>query len=143
MRCWIAWLVERRGRLRRRVQGTALSLGQRPNELWFTDYKGEFLLGNGHYCYPLTVTDQASRFLLCCEALSSTREDFAFAAFERLFQERGLPAAIRSDNGVPSLPLTPSSISANWPHGGCGWALASSGSNLDIRSRTAATSVCI
>src|SRR6478736_9118246 len=94
-------LVERRGRLRRRAQGTALSLGQRPNELWCTDYKGEFLLGNRQYCYPLTVTDHASRFLLTCEALSSTREDYAFTVFERLFKERGLPANIRSDNGVP------------------------------------------
>ncbi len=94
-------LVERRGRFRRRAQGTALSLGQRPNELWCTDYKGEFLLGNRQYCYPLTVTDHASRFLLTCEALSSTREDYAFTVFERLFKERGLPANIRSDNGVP------------------------------------------
>src|SRR5271167_2927460 len=94
-------LVERRGRTRRRAQGTALSLGQTPNELWCTDYKGEFLLGNHHYCYPLTVTDHASRYLLTCEALSSTREDFAFTVFERLFKERGLPANIRSDNGVP------------------------------------------
>ena len=95
-------LVERRSsRSRRRAQGTALSLGQRPNELWCTDYKGEFLLGNRQYCYPLTVTDHASRFLLTCEALSSTREDYAFTVFERLFQERGLPANIRSDNGVP------------------------------------------
>jgi putative transposase len=83
------------------AQGTALSLGQRPNELWCTDYKGEFLLGNRQYCYPLTVTDHASRFLLACEALSSTREQYAFTVFERLFQERGLPANIRSDNGVP------------------------------------------
>src|SRR5580693_7637185 len=60
-------LVERRGRVRRRAQGTALSLGQKPNELWCTDYKGEFLLGNHQYCYPLTVTDHASRFLLTCE----------------------------------------------------------------------------
>jgi putative transposase len=94
-------LVEPRGRVRRRAQGTGLSLGQRPNELWCTDYKGEFLLGNHQYCYPLTVTDHASRYLLCCESLSSTREDFAFAVFERLFKERGLPANIRSDNGVP------------------------------------------
>ena len=94
-------LVERRGRLRPRAQGTPLSLGQRPNELWCTDYKGEFLLANRQYCYPLTVTDHASRFLLTCEALSSTREDYAFTVFERLFQERGLPANIRSDNGVP------------------------------------------
>src|SRR6266566_1817589 len=94
-------LVERRGRVRHRAQGTPLSLGQRPNELWCTDYKGEFLLGNRQYCYPLTVTDHASRFLLTCEALSSTRQDYAFTVFERLFQERGLPANIRSDNGVP------------------------------------------
>jgi hypothetical protein len=59
------------------------------------------LLGNRQYCYPLTVTDHASRFPLTCEALSSTREDYAFTVFERLFKERGLPANIRSDNGVP------------------------------------------
>ena len=94
-------LVERRGRIRRRAQGTALSLGHRPNELWCTDYKGEFLLGNHHYCYPLTITDHASRFLLACEALPSTQETYAFTVFERLFKEHGLPTNIRSDNGVP------------------------------------------
>ena len=94
-------LVERRGRVRRRAQGTALSLGQRPNELWCTDYQGEFLLGNHKYGYPLTVTDHASRFLLTCEALSSTRQEYAFTVLERLFKERGLPANICSDNGVP------------------------------------------
>jgi putative transposase len=94
-------LVERRGRFRRRAPGTPLSLGQRPNELWCTDYQGEFLLGNRQYCYPLTVTDPASRFQLTCEALSSTKEDYAFIVLERLFKERGLPAHIRSDNGAP------------------------------------------
>jgi putative transposase len=84
-------LVERRGRVRRRAQGTALSLGQQPNELWCTDYKGEFLLGNHQYCYPLTVTDHASRYLLTCEALSSTKEEYAFTVFERLFK-RAWPA---------------------------------------------------
>jgi hypothetical protein len=39
--------------------------------LWCTDYKGEFQLGNNKYCYPLTVTDHASRFLLLCEAMQS------------------------------------------------------------------------
>jgi hypothetical protein len=56
-----------------------------------TDYKGEFLLGNHQYCYPLTVTDHASRFLPTCEALSSTREEYAFTVFERLFK-RAWPA---------------------------------------------------
>jgi hypothetical protein len=72
-----------------------------PNDLWCADYKGEFKLGDGRYCYPLTVSDHASRFLLLCEALGSTREDPAISAFEQLFAERGLPQAIRSDNGVP------------------------------------------
>jgi hypothetical protein len=49
--------VERRGRFRPRAQGTALSLGEHPNQLWCIDYKGEFLLGNRQYCYPLTVTE--------------------------------------------------------------------------------------
>jgi hypothetical protein len=53
------------------------------------------------YCYPLTVTDHAARFLLLCEAMESNRTELAFQAFERLFKERGLPRAIRSDNGVP------------------------------------------
>jgi hypothetical protein len=65
-------LVQRRGRKRHHAQGTPLSLGQKPNQLLCTDYKGEFLLGNKKYCYPLTVTDHASRYLLLCEALEST-----------------------------------------------------------------------
>jgi transposase InsO family protein len=94
-------LVRPKGRPRRRAEGTALSAGTAPNELWCADFKGEFRLGDGRYCYPLTVTDHASRYLLLCEALESTREDTAVTAFEQLFKERGLPAAIRSDNGVP------------------------------------------
>lgn len=88
-------------RRRRRATGTPLSQGAQSNDLWCVDFKGEFKLGNGSYCYPLTVTDHASRYLLLCEALESVREEPAIAAFQQLFQERGLPAAIRSDNGVP------------------------------------------
>jgi transposase InsO family protein len=94
-------LVKGIRRPRSRASGTGLSAGAAPNDLWCADFKGEFKLGNGQYCYPLTVTDHASRFLLMCEALESTREDTAITAFEQLFLERGLPAAIRSDNGVP------------------------------------------
>ena len=93
----------KRGRQRRRnkAQGTSLSEALSPNALWCADYKGEFRLGNRQYCYPLTVTDQASRFILLCEALQSTKEVTAFTAFLRLFEERGLPHAIRTDNGLP------------------------------------------
>ena len=95
-------LVRRR---RRRVRiphtGRPLSWPETPNALWCADYKGEFLLGNHRYCYPLTITDFASRYLLACEALSTTQERYAFSVFERAFQEFGLPQAIRTDNGVP------------------------------------------
>lgn len=94
-------LVKVPGRPRSRASGTPLSAGSVPNALWCADFKGEFKLGNGRYCYPLTVTDHASRFVLLCEALDSTCEDPAITAFEQLFRDRGLPQAIRSDNGVP------------------------------------------
>jgi len=74
---------------------------ERPT-LWCTDYKGEFMLGDKRYCYPLTVSDHASRYLLLCEAMESVQEQGAFTAFERLFKERGLPQAIRSDMKCPA-----------------------------------------
>ena len=94
-------LVKGIRRTRHRATGTTLSSAAAPNDLWCADFKGEFKLGNDQYCYPLTVTDQASRYLLLCEALESTREDTAITALEQLFLERGLPLSIRSDNGVP------------------------------------------
>jgi putative transposase len=94
-------LVHRRRRRRGRATGTELSRPTAPNALWCADYKGEFMLGNRRYCYPLTITDFATRYLLTCEALTTTQEKFAFTAFERTFKEFGLPAAIRTDNGVP------------------------------------------
>src|SRR5438067_793699 len=94
-------LVRRRRRRRHAATGTELSRPTEPNALWCADYKGEFMLGNRRYCYPLTITDFASRYLLTCEALSTTQEKFAFTVFERTFKEFGLPGAIRTDNGVP------------------------------------------
>jgi putative transposase len=94
-------LVRRRRRRRHAATGTELSRPTDPNALWCADYKGEFMLGNRQYCYPLTVTDFASRYLLTCEALSTTQEKFAFTVFERAFKEFGLPGAIRTDNGLP------------------------------------------
>jgi putative transposase len=61
-----------------------LGLASAPNELWCTDYKGEFMMGNKKYCYPLTVTDFTTRFLIGCEGLESTQEQYAFTVFERL-----------------------------------------------------------
>lgn len=72
-----------------------------PNDVWSADYKGEFRTGNGIYCYPLTVTDGYSRYLLGCQALNSTAVAEAKPVFTRLFKEYGLPQRIRTDNGVP------------------------------------------
>ena len=84
-----------------RAVGTALSDAPGANDLWCADFKGEFKLGNGRYCYPLTVTDQATRYLLACEAFESTREHAVLEAFRRLFAEHGLPRVIRTDSGLP------------------------------------------
>ena len=94
-------LVQRPGRRRYKAQGTALSTPTSPNDLWCADFKGEFMLADRRYCYPLTITDSASRYLLCCDALSTTQEIYAFTAFDRVFREYGLPRSIRTDNGVP------------------------------------------
>jgi putative transposase len=94
-------LVRRRLRRRNRATGTMLSMTEQPNDLWCADYKGEFMLADRRYCYPLTITDFASRYLIACEALHTTKETYAFAVFESAFKEFGLPRAIRTDNGVP------------------------------------------
>jgi putative transposase len=78
-----------------------LSLPMEPNDLWCVDFKGQFRMGNNSYCYPLTISDFVSRFLVSCEALSSTAENPCFSVFEQAFKEYGLPDAIRSDNGIP------------------------------------------
>lgn len=94
-------LVKRRKRRRYKAQGTPLSAPRNPNQLWCADYKGEFQLADKRYCYPLTITDFSSRYLIACDALSSTKEAYAFRVFERAFKDFGLPKAIRTDNGVP------------------------------------------
>ncbi len=94
-------LVKRRKRRRYKAQGTDLVHARSPNALWCADFKGQFRLGNRRYCYPLTITDYRSRYLLACDGLESTREAGAFPVFEAAFREFGLPVAIRTDNGVP------------------------------------------
>jgi len=157
----------RKRRAAMKAEGTQLSEAAAPNDLWCTDFKGEFKTGDGRYCYPLTVTDQASRMILACEALESTKEVPVIETFVRLFRQRGLPAAIRSDNGLPF--ASPNGLynlsrlsghyrgllclkSIHWidfcafgapaPKSGSGLALPSSGSSQAIRNRTAATSAC-
>lgn len=72
-----------------------------PNAIWTADFKGKFKLGDGQYCYPLTVADGYSRMLLRCQGLTSTQSGESQPVFARAFAEYGLPGRIRSDNGVP------------------------------------------
>lgn len=98
-----AGLVKRRksrGRFPRPASGL-LSAADAPNDVWCTDYKGHFRLGDRSYCYPLTVTDQCSRFLLGCEGMAAISDAEARQVFAAIFAERGLPTVMRSDNGAP------------------------------------------
>lgn len=101
-------------RQRRRIghPGKPTSTILAPNDLWCADYKGQFKTGNGLYCYPLTVTDGYSRYLLSCQALDSTAVAGAKPVFTRLFKEYGLPMRIRTDNGVPFATTTLARLSA-------------------------------
>jgi len=98
-----AGLVEAQRRRRPKPQhpGARPLAAEAPNAVWTADFKGEFLLGNCVYCYPLTVQDAHSRFLLDCQAFDATEGHATQRAFWRLFAEYGLPEAIRTDNGVP------------------------------------------
>ena len=94
-------IKQRRRRYRVTHPGAIPAVAHAPNDLWTPDFKGEFRTGDDEYCYPLTVADLHSRYLLGCQGLRSTRTHGAQQVFERLFREYGLPRAIRTDNGVP------------------------------------------
>ncbi len=111
-------LVPKR-RHRRRIGHPGKPTGKilAPNDCWSADFKGQFKTGDGSYCYPLTVADGFSRYLLGCQALPSTAVAEAKPIFTRLFKEYGLPKRIRTDNGVPFATNTLarlSSLSAWW-----------------------------
>lgn len=91
----------RRKRQRHPPRPTVLRDALAPNEVWCIDYKGQFRLGDGTYCYPLTVTDQFSRYILGCEGMGAISDDAACEACEEIFRSHGLPLVMRSDNGVP------------------------------------------
>ena len=101
-------ILERHGRVtprrrsrRRFHQGPPGTPMDQPNAVWTADFKGQFRTGNGVYCYPLTVQDGATRFLLGCRGLLGPTTADSWPVFARLFRRYGLPERIRSDNGQP------------------------------------------
>ena len=100
-----AGLIESKSRKRRdpdlRGPDGSYRAGTRPNEQWTVDFKGQFRLGDRSLCYPLTVQDDATRFVLCVDGYDTTGASGVLTSFQRIFQERGLPKRIHSDNGSP------------------------------------------
>jgi putative transposase len=95
-------LVKKRRRRRHHTHpGVVSAVTHEPNDLWTADFKGHFKTRDGVYCYPLTVADQHTRYLLACQGLASIHGWRVRPVFERLFRSYGLPRAIRTDNGVP------------------------------------------
>ena len=104
----IAGILNREGlitgykrRIRRKHPGCPTTVATKPNQIWTTDYKGQFKLRSGAYCYPLTVCDMFSRYLFDCDGHKSISLKKTKECFTTLFNEYGLPDRIRSDNGVP------------------------------------------
>jgi putative transposase len=95
-------LVEpRKPRARHRHPGRPYVEMRAPNDVWTADFKGEFLTGDHRYCYPLTVADGCSRYLLSCRGQRSTAHASAREGFRALFREYGMPLQILTDNGIP------------------------------------------
>jgi transposase InsO family protein len=95
-------LIEHRKRRRPSVHPSRMPAKPiAPNDVMTIDYKGHFRLGNHQYCYPLTIVDGFSRYILACEALTSTRYEGTRKAMEHVFRKFGLPRSILSDNGAP------------------------------------------
>ena len=109
-----------------------------PNDVWSADFKGHFKTGDGLYCYPLTVADGYSRFLLGCQALASTRVAEAKPVFTRLFKEFGVPKRLRTDHGVPFATNTLGRLSQL-----SAWVSSPRLSRPAHPSRTAAMTACI
>ena len=115
----IAAILKRRGlsqpRKRRRREkltsvGAPFAAADRPNAVWCVDFKGWFRTGDGHKCYPLTIVDAFSRYLVRCEALAEPNGWKVRQVFDSAFQQYGLPLAIRSDNGPPFASTGPASL---------------------------------
>jgi putative transposase len=82
-----------------------------PNAVWSADFKGQFIINNSRYCYPLTITDSYSRYLLECRALTSTGLESVRKVFSSVFEKYGIPKRIRTDNGVPFASISASGLS--------------------------------
>ena len=122
--------------------GKPLTPMDEPNAVWTVDFKGQFKMRSGRYCYPLTIQDGFSRFLLECRGLYSTSIELAKPVFIKTFREFGLPAVIRSDNGTPFASIGLARLTRLSAPGGSVSVSVLRPSSPESRSRTAATNAC-
>jgi len=94
-------MIKKRRRVRRIREVHPIFEAKGPNEIWSVDFKGKFRLGDGRYCYPLTVMDAYSRYVLAVVGMLQPTYEGTKAVFEALFKRYGLPKQIHSDNGEP------------------------------------------
>ena len=94
-------LVKKRRRVRRIREAHPIFEADAANDIWSVDFKGEFRMGNMRYCYPLTVMDAYSRYVLAVVGMHRPTYEGVWAVFQALFQQYGLPKQIHSDNGEP------------------------------------------
>lgn len=106
------WVRPRRRRRRVAPNDGPLAHCQACHQVWSTDFKGDYRLGNGQRCYPLTISDNHTRYLLACRALARPSGAAVRPWFEWVFREHGLPERIRSDNGAPFASLALGGLSA-------------------------------
>ncbi len=106
-------LVTRGRKARYRASGTPLSRPSAPNDLWCADYKGEFMLADKRYCYPLTISDFASRYLIGCEALANTRKSWAFRVTR--MKSSSMTYAISSQSLRPRRPRSRTQVDSTCP----------------------------
>ncbi len=111
-------ILKRNGLVVRRRRSRKMSPYERPlagcncsNAVWSADFKGWFLTRDGQRCDPLTISDNHSRYLLCCQLVQSVSYEAIKPLFVAAFQEYGLPTAIRTDNGVPFATTTVGGLS--------------------------------
>src|SRR5436305_799913 len=135
-------LVTRATRPRTRAEGTPLSDGLNPNDLWCTDYKGEFMLGNKHYCYPLTVTDYASAICCCARPWNRMPKRPLLQPLSAFLKNVGCRRPSAPTMAFPSLLPMGFLIFQSFRCGGCGWASASNAFAPAIPSRTIAMNGC-
>lgn len=92
---------DRRRKVRAKPTSTPLTRGISANDVWSADFKGNFLTGDRRRCNPLTISDDASRYLLCCQHVDRMTFARVKEQYERIFREYGLPLIMRTDNGSP------------------------------------------